>query len=409
MKYSNENSIHSSTAREALRRAFRFIGGIRWVLVIGSGLILSAAGAQTRRNFRIPDIPGYLTLKGDFHMHTPFSDGTVWPTDRVLEAWRDGLDIIAITDHVEYRPNQADVSTDLNRPWQMALPEAEKYGILLIHAAEITRSMPPGHFNAYFLQDANLLQQKEIDAAFEAAAAQGAFFIWNHPGWKAQQPDTTRWFPVHTEYLEKGWLHGIEIFNEKEYYPVVQAWADEKNLTVFANSDVHGPIDFLYDPAQNERRPMTLVFAEDRSLSSVREAFEYRRTAAFFNDTLAGPEEWIKPLVEQCLSVQRHTVQIDERRRVHLILTNHSDMAFNLQGISTDEFKLPGTVFLRPNSSERVVMNVIGRVESGENTLRAGFRVLNALTGPGIPLIVEFTVHAFLWPEPAIASAGRDQ
>ena len=40
-----------------------------------------------RKIIRIPDIPGYLTLTGDFHMHTIFSDGRVWPDLRVEEAW----------------------------------------------------------------------------------------------------------------------------------------------------------------------------------------------------------------------------------------------------------------------------------------------------------------------------------
>ena len=41
-----------------------------------------------------PDVPGYLTLKCDLHMHTVFSDGSVWPNIRVQEALRDGLDAI---------------------------------------------------------------------------------------------------------------------------------------------------------------------------------------------------------------------------------------------------------------------------------------------------------------------------
>ena len=46
------------------------------------------------------------TLKCDFHIHTVFSDGKVWPDIRVAEAWQEGLDAIAITDHIEYRPNK---------------------------------------------------------------------------------------------------------------------------------------------------------------------------------------------------------------------------------------------------------------------------------------------------------------
>ena len=53
-----------------------------------------------RQLINIPDIMGYQTLKCDFHIHTVFSDGQEWPSMRVNEAWNDGLDAIAITDHI---------------------------------------------------------------------------------------------------------------------------------------------------------------------------------------------------------------------------------------------------------------------------------------------------------------------
>ena len=45
-----------------------------------------------RKTINVPDLLGYQTLKCDFHMHTVFSDGSVWPTVRVDEIWEDGLD-----------------------------------------------------------------------------------------------------------------------------------------------------------------------------------------------------------------------------------------------------------------------------------------------------------------------------
>ena len=59
---------------------------------------------HTRDLIRVPDIPGYTTLKCDFHIHSAYSDGSVWPDVRVNEAWNEGLDAIAITEHIEYRP-----------------------------------------------------------------------------------------------------------------------------------------------------------------------------------------------------------------------------------------------------------------------------------------------------------------
>ncbi|MBQ5635742.1 MAG: hypothetical protein IIV10_05470, partial [Alistipes sp.] len=46
---------------------------------------------ERRRVISIPDIDGYVTLKGDFHMHTVFADATVSPQGRVREAWSEGL------------------------------------------------------------------------------------------------------------------------------------------------------------------------------------------------------------------------------------------------------------------------------------------------------------------------------
>ena len=63
----------------------------------------AATGALTPNKIVIPDIEGYKTLKGDFHIHTVFSDAAVWPTTRVQEAIWEGLDVLAITEHVDTR------------------------------------------------------------------------------------------------------------------------------------------------------------------------------------------------------------------------------------------------------------------------------------------------------------------
>ena len=58
-------------------------------------LVSSAVMAYTPNKIVIPNVDGYVTLKGDFHIHTIFSDASVWPTTRVQEAAWEGLDVIA--------------------------------------------------------------------------------------------------------------------------------------------------------------------------------------------------------------------------------------------------------------------------------------------------------------------------
>lgn len=142
-----------------------------------------------------PDIPGYVTLKCEFHMHTVFSDGTVWPSIRVEEAWREGYDAIAITDHLEYQPHRQDmILTNHNRPYELARGAARSLDVLLVRAAESTRGEPPGHWNLLFLTDANAIPTEDHRGALRAAREQGAFVFWNHPGWK--QPNRQS-LPAH--------------------------------------------------------------------------------------------------------------------------------------------------------------------------------------------------------------------
>ena len=92
-------------------------------------------------------------------MHTVFSDGNVWPTVRIDEALRDGLDAISITDHLEYSPKKDFIPVDHNAAWKIAEGYAKERNLILVHGAEITRKMPPGHFNALFITDAICSQQ----------------------------------------------------------------------------------------------------------------------------------------------------------------------------------------------------------------------------------------------------------
>ena len=201
-----------------------------------AAMCLMSAQAQRRNEIQVPNLNGYTTLKCDFHMHSVFSDGLVWPTVRVDEAYREGLDAISLTEHIEYRPHKKDIIADHNRSYELSQKQAKKLGILLIRGSEITRSMPPGHFNAIFLNDSNPLEQKAYKDAFNEAKKQGAFIFWNHPGWARQQPDSTLWWPEHTQLYNDGCMHGIEVANGGLFMPEAIQWCLDKNLTMIGTS-----------------------------------------------------------------------------------------------------------------------------------------------------------------------------
>ncbi len=175
--------------------------------------LLLAAPALKAQKLAIPDIAGYKTLKCDFHIHSVFSDGSVWPTVRVDEAVREGMDAISLTEHIEYRPHHrsGDMTSDHDRAHDIAAPYAAERDLLLIRGSEITRGMAPGHANALFLSDSDALDTPEWRDSYAAAKSQGAFIFWNHPGWQSQQRHETLWWPEHTELYEAGMMHGIEV------------------------------------------------------------------------------------------------------------------------------------------------------------------------------------------------------
>ena len=364
----------------------RFNNHFLSILIISSlGVSLSAQNLNrvhlgdyeretVRKIIQIPDIPGYVTLKGDFHSHTVFSDGHVWPDVRVMEAWKEGLDVMAITDHIEYRPHKDYTQGDHNVSAEIAASRAEELNIILVKGTEITRSMPPGHFNALFVEDVNPLENEDPMAQIEAAAGQGAFVIWNHPGWDRQQPDTTLWWDFHTAILEKGWLHGVEVGNDGEWYPVAVDWCRDKKLTAFANSDIHAPMDLQYDfSIPDSHRPMTLVFSKDRSEEGVKEALFSRRTLAFTGEQLMGPEELIVALFHASVRLHSSYTSKDIRgqKTDFREIENPTDLTFILEEVN--ESKDASIIRLKPNSMQ------ILRIPSGENKLQ--YRLLNCWIG----------------------------
>jgi 3',5'-nucleoside bisphosphate phosphatase len=326
----------------------------------------------------LPDLPGYVTLKCDFHMHTVFSDGNVWPTIRVDEAVRDGLDAIAITDHLEYSPKKDYIPVDHNAAWKIAETYSKERNLILVHGAEITRKMPPGHFNALFITDASLIARDSVWDSFEAAVKQGAFIQWNHPGWKSQQPDgIPRMYDIHYRLIKNGWLHGIEFFNDEEYYPLVFTFCNKYNLALTGNSDNHGIISETYTRPEYKNRPMTLVLARERSLESLKEAMFAGRTLVYFRDMLVGKEQYARPFFYKCISISKPYYQ--NEKSIFFEVTNNSDIPFNLvDGVPGT----PSSIMLAANSVNRIVV-------SSKVSFPLVYNVRNVITGEKEVLKVE--------------------
>ena len=304
----------------------------------------------------LPQVRGFNIYKADLHNHTIFSDGSVTPEFRIQEAWHDGLDVIAVTEHVEYRPYEgkmmnfltgyvpknvkpansnvirseatdAGILSDLNYPVKLYQNAAKAYGITVIPGAEITREPTViGHYNALFTKDNNTIYAKDPMQSIRNAKAQGAIVMQNHPGWRRTTLDMM-------EFEEKVYganlIDGIEIMNGGEFYPRAITRALKNKFFMSSNTDIHGSTAEDYVIGGNGHRNMTFIFAQENTLEALREAMESKRTLAYSHGTLAGEQSLLVDLFKA--SIATKVIQTASSGAKAVQLTNNSSITYTIR------------------------------------------------------------------------------
>ena len=292
------------------------------------------------RKIDIPDIDGYTTLKVDLHMHTVNSDGDVSPRMRVMEAFVEGLDAIAITDHLPAfgKPE----AWDNDQSYPQALKEAQARDILLIRGMEISHNQNDiGHINVLFVKNCNDYKiplnfgQKETHDALVQAQKEGAWVTGNHPGWPDQNSELSQFW---IDEIEAGRIQGMEVFNSYEFYPLAIDHIRKYNLAFIGASDQHRPMNFDFD-IPNVMRPMTFVFAEDRSVEAIHDALKARRSVAYANNMLAGDSKWLLKLLRASLKIEKVE---DRGSSIRVRIFNQSDIDYFLDcGLPSKQIRIP--------------------------------------------------------------------
>ena len=297
----------------------------------------------------LPQVNGYNVYKADLHTHSIFSDGSVAPEYRVKEAWLDGLDVMAVTEHIEYRRHEptfvkylenyekknveavnydlinepADkegIKVDLNMVVELSQQAAAQYGLLIIPGVEITRHPQMiGHYNALFTTDNNTIYDADPLQSSRNAKAQGALIQHNHPGWQRKSLDMPEF---EVQAYGEGLIDGIEIMNGSEFYPKAVERAKEHGLFVSANTDVHGITATDYPESRN----MTFILAKEKTLPAIREAIEAHRTLAYAFGNVAGDEQLLKDFFLACVKFE--PVMKDYKNRQIFTITNTTSIPF---------------------------------------------------------------------------------
>ena len=351
-----------------------------WLLVLAA-----LAAAQVRDPLPVPDLPGYKTLKCDFRMHTVFSDGQVWPTVRIAEAWREGLDAIALSDHIDYQPHKNDVRSDPARPHELARALAEQLGILLVPGLEIAQG--DIHFNIIFVTDFNAYRGLDQQAALRVARQQNAFAFWNHPGWRRK----AEWFPLVAGYYDEKLFQGMELVNGTTFYPEAYPWIEQRNLTIMANTDVHGLTGIEYP---NRTRTVTLVFATNRDLAGIREALFARRTAAWQGDNVWGFEQHLTGLWQGAVKTETEELRGRPGAALALRLRNDSAIPFQLRVQQAPAWlRAARALELRGETAGNLALSLAKDAPAGAHEVELGIEVSNFHVGPGRQLNVRMPLR----------------
>ena len=311
--------------------------------------------AVERAEMILPQVKGYNIYKADFHIHTVYSDGDVSAKGRVTEAYYDGLDIISITDHLEYRPYESNmlkatkgyhkilpeaknhkithkaadkdgILADLNVPYEEAKKPAERLGMLAIPGVEITRHPDKvGHFNALFVKDANTIYDADPEKAIRNAKAQNALIMHNHPGWKRKTVDMNEF---HKKIYDAGLIDGVEVVNGGSFGPKLIKRCVDNKLFMAAATDAHSTTAHIY-AGRNYFRTCTFVLAKELTEKAVRKALEQNRTLAYAYNNVMGEESLINEFFKNAVSVK--TVYTSSKGEKTVVLTNTTSIPYRMR------------------------------------------------------------------------------
>ncbi|MEX6690579.1 Sb-PDE family phosphodiesterase [Danxiaibacter flavus] len=373
--------------------------------VLAISLQLNAQEEEHSRKMNLPDVPGYYTLKCDFHMHTVFSDGHVWPSFRVNEAQQDGLDAISLTEHIDYEGHPDEITRNYNRSYEIARASAAKSGLLIVRGAEISPRVPPYHNNALFLSDANIIPSPymkdwkkkfvmkdsiahdELMAPFLAVQKQDAFVSYNHPGYSWwDKKDTSIFTAFHKELLEKKILKGVEVVNSGVYNIIAHRIAMQYNLTMLCNTDEHYD---MYARYYKSHRPVTLVFAKEKTEAAIKEALEQKRTALYFGEYIIAREKEAEAFFKASLNVKTEAKVRNGEPIAMLRIFNKSDIPYRVKA-STD-FNIEGfplgQAVLTPHDTTTFILKAMF---SSPVSTKLKMDVNNILVSPDEPLHTSF-------------------
>jgi predicted metal-dependent phosphoesterase TrpH len=236
-----------------------------WIPVTVLMLALLAGTASDQPTPAIPRMMGgYHVLAADFHVHTfPFGWSALSPRETLLEAVNQGLDVVAITPHVQTW--QADLAR-----W---LGPSVSPSLIVLKGEEITTAR--FHVLAIGIER-TISNRLPLGDTIDAIHEQRGIAIAAHP----YRVVWANYDAASTARLDGSEVVRVESLFNPAAGDELREFHDRAPMTAFGDSDYHGmgPIGL----------PRTYVFATERSAKGVMDAIRAGRTVVYDREHAYG-------------------------------------------------------------------------------------------------------------------------
>ncbi len=265
------------------------------------------------------DLCAVRPYKGDFHMHSTFSDGVASHTDMGFQCLEAGYDVQALSDHRKYEGSQKLQEDFKNIPMSMRVCNAEEIHLSTVHvhsfgaSGSVTKWAENNH-DAFekmvaavmaelpdSLSDGDKAIVAKAEAAFEIVRKLGGAAGFDHPYWRRGKVDVM--------YLNEPTRDALFERGKFDYFELINASCQKTNmdfmLARYADMRARGmkkyPAVGVSDAHRLDKvgKGYTLFFATSPEIGDIKDALRAQRLVAVDashsdTPTLLGDLRWVR-------------------------------------------------------------------------------------------------------------------
>ncbi len=144
---------------------------------------------------------------------------------------------------------------------------------------------------------------------------------------------------------------------------------------------------------ENSHRPITLVFAVEKSTNAIKEALLDRRTAVYYENTLVGERRFLAPIFSKSIEFMDDAVNLKNHEVKKVMIHNNSDLTYYLTKRQPSAgFSTPDEIVLPPHRTIAVELTGTSNEVRNMAVLRLFYEVRNLRNLSGGRLMVNIDI-----------------